>query len=77
MITVGTTPLHLAAENGHLVVCRLIITIAEEKNPKDIFQNTPLHYAAKSGHLEVSKIIYSKSIISGLSWFLQYSKLSI
>ena len=51
------TPLHWAAENGHLAMCRLIVTSANEKNPQDVFQNTPLHSAAMYDHLEVRKFI--------------------
>ena len=51
------TPLHWAAENGHLAMCTLIATSVHEKNPQDVFQNTPLHCAAMHGHLEVSKFI--------------------
>ena len=51
---VRKTPLHWAAENGNLALCKLIVNNVEEKNPQDIYQNTPLHYAATSGHLEVS-----------------------
>ena len=54
------TPLHWAAENGHLAMCRLIYTSVHEKNPQDVFQNTPLHCAAMYGHLEVSKFIIQK-----------------
>ena len=54
------TPLHWAAENGHLAMCSLIVTSVEEKNPQDAFQNTPLHCAAMYGHLEVSRFMISK-----------------
>ena len=59
------TPLHWAAENGNLALCKLIVTNVEEKNPQDIYQNTPLHYAAKSGHLEVSD---TKELVQFLNW---------
>ena len=53
----GWTPLHSAAENGHLEVCKLIIEKIEDKSPKSNFDKTPLHLAAKSGHFEVCKLI--------------------
>ena len=39
------TPLHLAALNGHIDVCKLIIGFIREKNPKTIHGDTPLTYA--------------------------------
>ena len=42
------TPLHLAAKNGHIEVCRLIISHLEDKNPKSSQDITPLHFAAKA-----------------------------
>lgn len=59
------TPLHWAAENGNLALCKLIVTNVEEKNPQDIYQNTPLHYAATSGHLEVND---TKELVQILNW---------
>ena len=53
----GSTPLHGAAENGHLEVCSLIIDAIDNKNPADAYGNTPLHAAARSGHLEVVRLI--------------------
>ena len=38
----GWTPLHFAAQNGHLVVYLLIMDAVEDKNPK-VIQNTSLH----------------------------------
>ena len=55
----GRTPLHWAANNGHVGVCKLIIDCTSNKNPVEIKddRNTPLHYAAYYGHLEVCKLI--------------------
>ena len=39
----GFTPLHLAAENGHLELCQLIIENVQDKNPKNSWDKiTPL-----------------------------------
>ena len=41
----GNTPLHGAAENGHLNICQLIMDCVEIKNPKNNIGKTPLDYA--------------------------------
>ena len=62
------TPLHMAAMNGHLQVCKLIIENVcenpkprsdrgDSKNPKSCDGTTPLHYAALRGHLQVCQLI--------------------
>ena len=40
------TPLHSAAENGHLNVYQLLIKNVEDKNPQNLKGLTPLSYAA-------------------------------
>ena len=47
----------MAAENGHLLVCQLIIRNADDKNSKTNNGLTPLHLAAKNGHLPVCELI--------------------
>ena len=49
----GYTPLHEAAENNHLAICRLIMKSVSDKNPRDADGMTPLHYASQNGHLAV------------------------
>ena len=45
----GETPLHLAAKNGHLEICKLILDgLGKTKNPVDKKGRTPLHHAARS-----------------------------
>jgi ankyrin repeat protein len=42
----GFTPLHIAAENGHLEICQLILRNMEKKmlkNPRNTSKTTPLH----------------------------------
>ena len=66
----GITPLHLAAKNGHLSLCKLIIENVLDKNPSSgkmvtkswmhplwIDQWTPLHLAAYAGHFSVCELI--------------------
>ena len=42
----GQTPLHLAASNGHLDVCKHIMEKSANKNPRNNDGETPLHLAA-------------------------------
>ena len=61
-------PLHLAAENGHLSVCKVFISWIEKVYPEGIeysnAQNgcgsTPLHLAAENGHLSVCQFLVGK-----------------
>ena len=55
----GQTPLHLAAKNGHLKVCKTIIKEADDKNPKDNRGMTPFHIAALMGHEKICKLFMS------------------
>ena len=55
----GQTPLHLAAKNGHLKVCKAIIKEANDKNPKDNQGMTPFHFAALVGHEKICKVFMS------------------
>ena len=55
----GQTPLHLAAKNGHLSMCRWIMENKADTDiePVDYHGKTPLHVAAEHGHLEICKLI--------------------
>ena len=53
----GYNALHRAVANGHLSVCKLLITKLKNKNPKNEFGGSPLDMAATSGHLEICKLI--------------------
>ena len=54
------TPLHTAAINGNLHLCRLLVENNPVKNPADNFGTTPLHWAASLGHLEICNLIIKK-----------------
>ena len=54
------TPLHTAAEYGHLELCIWIIDSLDDKSPVDSNGNTPLHLAAKRGQLKIMVAIMSK-----------------
>ena len=53
----NTTPLHYAAEIGHLTICLLMIKKMQEKCPKTKMGCTPIHTAAYHGHLEVCRLM--------------------
>ena len=56
----GMTPLHMAAKNGHIEICKIILDKIVDKNPKDNSDWTPLHKAAGNGHVEVCKLILER-----------------
>lgn len=43
----GWTPLHFAAEEGHMNVINCILNEVENKNPQDTNGTTPLHNLVK------------------------------
>ena len=47
----GCTPFHLAASNGMIAVCEIILQNLKDKNPKNKKGLTPLHMAARNGHV--------------------------
>ena len=54
----GLTVLHMAAENGHLDVFKLLFENADVKNPKRKTNgNTPLHEATENGHWQICEFI--------------------
>ena len=57
----GDTPLHFAAQEGHLEICSLIIENISDRNPFSRGR-TPLHYAAAQGHIEVCRLILDKVV---------------
>ena len=51
------TAIHMAAINGNLALCRLILDMVHDKNPGTDTGLTPLHLAAKNGHYEVCALL--------------------
>ena len=50
----GWTPVHLAAENGHLPLVRLLVTSRAHVECQTKFGRTPLHWACCRGHIQVT-----------------------
>ena len=51
------TCLMIAALNGHLAICRLLIDKGAQLEAKNIDDWTPLHYAAFQGHVEIVRLL--------------------
>jgi len=56
------TPLHRAAENGHLSVVEYLVNQNADINAQAYQRNigTPLHYAAQNGHLRVVEYLVNQ-----------------
>ena len=50
------SPMHIAAERGHLEFCKYMAKVSVTKS----FKFSPLLFSAQAGHLEVSKYLYSE-----------------
>ena len=50
------SPMHIAAERGHLDYCKFIAKVSYTK----IYKLSPLLFSAQAGHLEVSKFLYKE-----------------
>ena len=57
----GETPLHYAAENGHLAVCQYIMEEVDDKNPKNNSGHTAFQLAAQNGHWLVCQGLTEKN----------------
>ncbi|XP_035692616.1 ankyrin-1-like [Branchiostoma floridae] len=55
------TPLHKAADGGHVDVSKLLLNFGALVNSKDEFKNTPLHKAASAGHVGVADLLIKKN----------------
>lgn len=53
----GKTPLHLAAQLGHLPMIQFLIDNNADVDLTDTQGNTPLHYASAYGHVDVIKAL--------------------
>jgi len=53
----GLTCLMIAASNGHLDICRLLIDKGAQVEAKVSCGWSPLHYAAEQGHVEIVRLL--------------------
>eukprot|EP00438_Fugacium_kawagutii_P014931 Skav215671 [mRNA] locus=scaffold310:174339:175472:- [translate_table: standard] len=54
---VGCTALHFSSRNGHLEVCRRLLTAKAALKAMTAHGVTPLHFAAEGGHLQVVQLL--------------------
>ena len=70
----GITPLHLAAAEGHLEICKQMLKVIEPENdeciddlnPKDNEGSTPLHYSALNGHMSICRLLLRNLVLKDL-----------
>lgn len=53
----GKTPLHIAAQQGHLPIIQFLIDNSADVDLTDSQGNTPLHYASAYGHIDIIKAL--------------------
>ena len=59
----GRTPLHFAAQAGHLDVCTLLITHGGTKSAVSNNVMTPFDLASENGHVAVAQIVDASSTV--------------
>eukprot|EP01100_Stratorugosa_tubuloviscum_P015270 TRINITY_DN865_c0_g1_i1.p1 TRINITY_DN865_c0_g1~~TRINITY_DN865_c0_g1_i1.p1 ORF type:complete len:217 (-),score=57.39 TRINITY_DN865_c0_g1_i1:54-641(-) len=55
------SPLYLAAGNGHLKICNLLIENGADVNQGG-YHNTPLYLAARNGHFEICNLLIENGV---------------
>ncbi|XP_041970610.1 poly [ADP-ribose] polymerase tankyrase-1 [Aricia agestis] len=53
----GTSPLHLAAANGHAETCDVLLRAGVSRDARTKVERTPLHLAAHAGHARVVELL--------------------
>ncbi|XP_075748520.1 ada2a-containing complex component 3 isoform X2 [Rhipicephalus microplus] len=57
----GTSPLHLAAQNGHVTTAEVLLRAGISRDARNKVDRTPLHVAAEDGHLGVVELLLKHS----------------
>ncbi|KAJ8965623.1 hypothetical protein NQ314_004015 [Rhamnusium bicolor] len=57
----GTSPLHLAAQNNHLEITEILLRAGISKDARTKVDRTPLHMAAYEGHLQIVDTLIKQS----------------
>ena len=70
-------PLHIAASNGSLSLCKHIIDRTANLNPRTDDGHTPFHFAAQKGHFEVCKLFIEVLDDKNPSHYGRYTPLHI
>lgn len=60
--TLGWTPMHAAASNGHVAVIHALLQVGTDYQGKDLCYRQPLHLAAVRGHLEATRIFVERGV---------------
>ena len=55
-----STPLHLASQEGHLEVARVLVQDGANVSDQDRWGWTPLHWANKCGHVDLARFLVEK-----------------
>ncbi|XP_014681310.1 PREDICTED: GA-binding protein subunit beta-1-like isoform X3 [Priapulus caudatus] len=53
----GTSPLHMAAQYGHLETAEVLLRAGISRDARTKVDRTPLHVAAQQGHLEIVELL--------------------
>jgi len=56
----GFTPLHRAAYNGHVEVCRMLIDHGANTNAQNWNHETPVHLAIQSRHPKIVELLLER-----------------
>ncbi|KAL1423134.1 hypothetical protein MTO96_021509 [Rhipicephalus appendiculatus] len=57
----GTSPLHMAAQNGHVATAEVLLRAGISRDARTKVDRTPLHVAAQEGHLDVVELLLKHS----------------